>query len=60
MKFKNLKICSCKLVILANLINHKKTKRHSYFLKKQIIGKSRLTNQYQRKFQNNFEESNEE
>jgi hypothetical protein len=56
MRFENLKICSCGLVISANLNNHKKSKRHAYLLKKQVIGKSRLTNQYQIKFRNRLED----
>jgi hypothetical protein len=59
MRLKDLKICSCGLVISANLNNHKKSKRHANLLNKQLIGESRITNQYQRAFRDKFEESDE-
>jgi hypothetical protein len=55
MRFKDLKVCSCGLVISPNLSNYIYTKRHLLLLKKSVR-EYKFTNQYQRKFRNNFKE----
>jgi hypothetical protein len=55
MKFKDLKICSCGLIISLNLHNHIYTRKHLLLFKKSVR-EYKFTNKYQRNFRNNFKE----